>query len=93
MDPSENAKVSASGQVWGGRRRNVFAGARPAVKAWDGPLPEGITGYEFYTRVRPDPDQAPGWPQWSEGQPGVVVIEEHELVAISVIVTKQHDSR
>lgn len=91
MDPSENEKVASSGQVWGRQRRNIFAGYRLAVKAWAGSLPEEITGYEFFTEVAPDPGQAPDWPQWSEGRPGVVVLEPGELVAISVILTKRND--
>ena len=83
--------MSRSGQLWGRRRGNTYAGLRPAVKAWDGPLPADVIGIEFYTDAAPDPGQAPDWPQWSEGRPGVVVIERHELVAISVIVTKRHD--
>ena len=63
------------------------------MKAWDGPLPEDIVGYEFFTNVAPDPGQAPGWPQWSEGRPGVIVLEPGELVAISVILTKRQDPR
>ena len=91
MDPSENEKVTSSGQVWGKVRRNIYAGFRPAVKAWAGPLPDDIIGYEFYTDVPPDPGHAQAWPQWSEGQPGVITLEPYELVAISVIVSKRHD--
>ena len=61
------------------------------MKAWNGPLPPGIVGIEFFTNVEPDPDQVPDWPQWSEGRQGVIVLEKHELVAISVIVTKRQD--
>ena len=93
IDPSENEKVSASGQLWGRRRGNTYAGLKPAAKAWTGPLPEEAVGFEFFTDVEPDPGQAPAWPQWSEGRPGVIVIEPHELVAISVIVTKRQDPR
>jgi hypothetical protein len=63
----------------------------PAVKAWAGPLPDGFVGYEFYTEVEPDADRSPDWPQWSEGRPGVRVLERGELVAISVIVTKRQN--
>jgi NADPH-dependent 2,4-dienoyl-CoA reductase/sulfur reductase-like enzyme len=91
IDPSENEKVEASGSVWGRPRGNIYAGLYPAVKAWSGPLPEGIVGFEFYTDVEPDRWSAPDWPQWSEGEPGVTVLESGELVAISVIVTKRHD--
>ena len=93
IDPTENEKVSASGQLWGRPRRNIYAGSIPAVKAWDGPLPQGIVGLEFFSDVAPDPSGAPGWPQWSEGRPGVIVLEPSELVAISVIVTKRQDPR
>lgn len=77
--------------LWGKRRGNYHAAIVPQVKAWDGPLPDGIDGFEFYTEVEPDPGCAPGWPQWSDGRPGVVVVEWDEVVAISVIVTKRHD--
>ena len=90
-DPSENGKVSSSGLVWGRRPRNVYAGLRPAVKAWLGTLPRGIVGFEFYTDVEPDPGRVPEWPCWSDGRAGVISLEKNELVAISVIVTKRQD--
>lgn len=79
--------MSASGQLWGRPRRNFFAGLIPAMNAWDGPLPADAVGVEFYTDVEPDPWSVPGWPEWSEGRPGVTVIEAIELVAIPVVVT------
>lgn len=90
-NPSENERVASSGEVWGRPRGNIYAGLFPAVKAWDGLLPEGIVGFEFYTDVEPDVGRPPEWPQWSEGRPGVSVLERGELVAISVIVTKRQD--
>jgi hypothetical protein len=90
-DPSENQKVSDSGSVWGRPRGNFFAGFYATVKAWNGPLPEDVIGFEFYTDIPPDPGSVPGWPQWSEGQDGVTVIEPGALVAISVIVTRRQD--
>jgi hypothetical protein len=90
-DPSENEKVAASGVIWGSRARNVYAGLGPAVKAWQGPLPDGVIGYEFFTNAEPDPGRAPGSPQWSEGRPHVATLERNELVSINVIVTKRHD--
>jgi hypothetical protein len=60
------------------------------VKAWNGPLPPEVIGYEFYTRVQPDPDGAPDWPEWSKGRPGVRIVEE-DVVAIDVeIVAKRY---
>jgi putative IMPACT (imprinted ancient) family translation regulator len=49
-------------------------------------------GYEFFTDIEPDPGSAPDWPQWTEGRPGVKVIEQNELVAIAVVVTKRQDA-
>lgn len=31
------------------------------------------------------------WPEWSEGRPGVIVLERNELVAIPVILSKRRD--
>jgi hypothetical protein len=59
----------------------------PAVKAWDGPLPLDAVGVEFYTNVEPDPWSIPGWPEWTEGRAGVIILEVGELVAIPVVVT------
>jgi hypothetical protein len=87
MRPGEVEEVCASGELWGRARRNVFAGLIPAVKAWEGPLPHNAIGVEFYTDVPPDPWSVPGWPEWTEGQPGVSVLEPGELVAIPIIVT------
>lgn len=87
----ENEKIAASGQIWGKPRGNIYAGEFAAVKAWDGPLPPGIVGIEFYTDVEPAPWGVPGWPAWVEGQPGVMVLERRQLVAIPVVVTRRVD--
>jgi hypothetical protein len=91
MKSDENELISSSGQLWGGPRRNFFAGLIPVVKAWDGPLPDGVVGVEFFTNVPPDRWGVPGWPQWTEGSAGVIVLEKGELVAIEVVVTKRRD--
>ena len=57
------------------------------MKAWEGLLPDDAIGVEFYTDVEPDPWSVPGWPEWTEGRPGVIVLEPAELVAIPVVVT------
>jgi hypothetical protein len=85
--PEEVDQVLASLQLWGKPRRNIYAGLVPAVKAWEGPLPANAVGVEFYTDVEPDPWSVPGWPEWSQGQRGVVIIERDYLVAIPVLVT------
>ena len=91
VNPGENEKVARSGEIWGRPRGNIYAAIRPAVKAWNGELPAGIVGYEFFTDIEPDPGSAPDWPQWTEGRPGVKIIEKNELVAIAVVVTKRQD--
>ncbi|MGW7531333.1 WXG100-like domain-containing protein [Amycolatopsis sp. NPDC054798] len=48
---AETAKlIEESSQVWGKTPRH---GANPAVQAWNGPLPPGKRGVEFYTDVKP----------------------------------------
>lgn len=90
--PGENEEISASSQIFGRPRGNYFAGLFACVKAWDGPLPDGIVGIEFYTEVEPDPSSPPGWPEWTEGRPGVIVLERNALVAIPVVVTMRRDT-
>jgi len=86
-NPDEVGLIVTSGYIWGRPRHNFYAGLIPAVKAWDGPLPPNAIGVEFYTEVEPDPWSVPGWPEWTEGRPGVVVLDPGELVAIAVVVT------
>lgn len=90
--PEDNELICSTGQLWGRPRRNFFAGLIPAVKAWDGPLPDGAIGVEFYTDVAPDSWSVPGWPEWTEGSVGVIVLEKGELVAIDVVVTLRRDA-
>ena len=92
QNPAENEQISRSSQIFGRPRGNYFAGLFPCVKAWDGPLPEGIIGVEFYTDVEPDPASPPGWPEWSQDRPGVIILERNELVAIPIIVTIRRDA-
>lgn len=91
-NPAENEQISSSSRIWGRPRGNYFGGVFPCVKAWDGGLPDGIVGVEFYTDIEPDPSAPPGWPEWTEGRPGVIVLEPGELVAIEVVVTMRRDS-
>jgi len=92
VNADENEKICVSGQIWGRPAGNFYQGIIPAVKAWNGPLPEGIVGVEFYTDVTPDPWSPPGSPEWTEGRPGVIVLEKRQLVAIPVIVTRREDA-
>lgn len=55
----------------GGVARNFFQSHICKVKAYDGPLPPGESGFEFTTSVLPDPGHVPGKPTWRTGRPGV----------------------
>jgi len=90
--PEENEAICSTNELRGRRRQNFFAGLIPAVKAWEGALPDGVIGVEFYTDVAPDPWSVPGWPEWSQGRPGVVILDRDELVAIPIIVTIRRDA-
>jgi hypothetical protein len=48
--------------------------------------------YAVAADVPPDPWSVPGWPQWTEGSPGVFVLEKGQLVAIDVVVTMRRDA-
>jgi hypothetical protein len=90
--PEENDLICSTSQVWGRPRRNFYAGLVPAVKAWEGELPDGAIGVEFYTDIAPDPWSTPGWPEWSQGRPGVIILAKDELVGIGVVVTIRRDA-
>jgi len=49
-------------------------------------------GIEFFTDIEPDPWSVPKAPEWSQGRPGVIVLEKNELVAIPVVVTMRRDA-
>jgi hypothetical protein len=91
-NPAENELIVSSGVIWGRPPGNFFAGLVPCVKAWDGPLPEGYVGVEFFTDVEPDPWSVPKAPEWSQGRPGVIILDRNELVAIPVLVTMRRDA-
>lgn len=80
--------MESTGKVGGRAARNIYAGTIPMVKAFDGPLPDGRQGIEFYTSVKPDPGGVPGRPTWSRGHPGVEVVDD-ELVMIPARITKR----
>ena len=52
-DKTELAKVTDSGEVWGFPARNTYRSDLPVVKAYNGPLPTGASGYEFYSPIKP----------------------------------------
>lgn len=84
-DPELAAKQQASGQVWGRAARNVFASDIPKVKAYVGPLPDGVSGIEFTTDVPPDPGCPPGKAVWSGPRSGVVVEDDFAKIAVKIV--------
>lgn len=84
--PDVARQQEQSGELWG---RPSITSDIPKVKAYDGPLPDGVRGIEFTTDVEPDPGCPPGRPEWSGNpnpRPGVVV--EGDVVKIRITVTK-----
>ncbi|MGH9125385.1 MAG: hypothetical protein ACRDZ8_11770 [Acidimicrobiales bacterium] len=84
--PTQTPEVAVlqqdSGEIW--RRASRWGTGEPVVQAWNGPLPEGARGIEFYT------DSAPtGYPnigplvQWYPGK-GVTVKGEFAKIACTV---------
>lgn len=61
----EVQKVLDSGEIWGRSPRNIFQSDIPKVKAYAGPLPSGVEGFEFETDVRPDVGHVPDKPTWA----------------------------
>ena len=89
---ADNETVERTGQLGGYAARNIAAGLFPKVKAYDGPLPEGRSGIEFYTDIPPDRHHVPGCPVWSGPRPGVVVSDaDREMVLIAVRIVKRAD--
>jgi hypothetical protein len=69
--------------------RNIFTSDIPKVKAFKGPLPPGVAGYEFTTPVAPDPNANPRhpWATWSGTRPDIGPTEDGEMAKIPVNVT------
>jgi hypothetical protein len=76
-----------NGELWGKTARYSSV---PSVKAYNGPLPDGARGVEFYTDVPPS-DVSSGAPgdiaSWRQGYPGVTNVND-EWVKITCLVTK-----
>ncbi len=88
---TDNEKVASSGKLAGYAPRNIAQSIFPKVKAYIGHLEDDRTGIEFTTPVEPDAGCPPGIALWSEGTPGVEVLERNELVAIAVTIVRRND--
>ena len=87
---ADNELVAMTGKLAGRPPRNISQSMFPKVKAFIGELGDQ-TGIEFLTDVEPDEGCPPGQAYWSEGRPGVEVLEEYELVAIPVTILARND--
>jgi hypothetical protein len=90
---ADNELVARTGMLGGLPARNIAAGLFPKVKAYEGHLPQGRRGIEFYTTVEPDRHHVPGCPVWSGTRAGVVVSDtDADMVLIPVRIVKRVDS-
>jgi hypothetical protein len=87
---ADNELVASTGKLGGHPPRNISQSMFPKVKAFIGSL-EDRTGIEFITTIEPDEGCPPGQAYWSEGRPGVEVLERNELVAIPVTIVARND--
>jgi hypothetical protein len=87
---ADNQLVELTGKLAGRPPRNILQSMFPKVKAFVGNL-EDRTGIEFTTTVQPDEGCPPGQAYWSEGRPGVEILERNELVAIPVTIVVRND--
>lgn len=89
-DEREKRDVLKSGILWGRSPRMNQGNHYPAVKAYTGPLPDGVKGYSFVTDVPPTTYRPffgkPGV-MWVDGSPGVRDVKgQRNTVCISVMV-------
>jgi hypothetical protein len=54
------------------------------VDAWDGPLPPGKPGVEFYTDVPPTPGTPPRWIRWLGPRIGVRLEGDWAKIAVTI---------
>ena len=77
-------KIERDGELWGWPR---MGSSTPQPQAYEGPLPHGAIGIEFYTDVPPRGGSVPGHARWWPTDPGVVLVND-EYAKIAVVVTR-----
>ena len=85
--PDVIEKVVKSGELWGRAPRNFNASNFPKAKAYLGPLPEDVVGFEFVTDVAPDKNGVPEKPTWCDKygpRPGVVIEDDFAKIKVKV---------
>jgi hypothetical protein len=92
QNAAANRIVAETGFLGGRPPRNIAAGLYPKVKAFEGALPEGRGGIEFFTNVPPDAGHVPKCPVWSGPREGVIPSpDEPDMVLIAVTIVKRVD--
>ncbi len=84
--PSDAARSAEDSFLWGNTPRSGF---EPTVQAYEGPLPHGARGIEFYTTTPPHPDGLPHQPHWYLSDPGVVNDEGAARITCIVVLNTQ----
>jgi hypothetical protein len=88
-DPPDVVRlVVTSGELWGRAPRNFNASNFPKAKAYRGPLPAGVLGFEFMTQVAPDKNGHPNQPTWCDKygpRPGVVIEDDWAKIKVNVV--------
>jgi hypothetical protein len=83
--PEAIKSIEATGELVGNPARNYMTSPFPKVKAYEGSLPEGKRGFEFFTNVAPDPGHVPGQPVWMSPRPGVAERNGQAVIQCSVV--------
>ena len=89
QDEDTVRKQLASGEIWGERPRNFFAGDSPKVQAYRGRLPPGEKGIEFVTQEPPDPATKPGDGHWTGNRTSEHLAVEDGVAKLRVQITAQ----
>jgi len=90
-DSSETVRrIVETDELWGAAPRNIFRSSIPKVKAYQGPLPDSASGFEFETEVPPDVGWVPGKPTWPAVpfRPGIAADGEFAKTKVRIIKQK-----
>jgi hypothetical protein len=86
QSPADALEQEKTREIWGKISRYSF---EPRVRAYVGPLPDGVRGVEFHTDVRPDEGSAPGYAEWTGGRPGVKLDGDIAKLAVDRVINRQ----
>lgn len=90
-DPDEESKVRQSGELWGKAKRVIKGNWKAKVKAFIGPLPDGMNGYSFETDLDPSGTEIYGgrdgcyWLEDDDGVFDVTVLRGYVGINVTVL--------